>query len=143
MGTQDGAETAANASASGSRMRHLALLVTVIGAALSAGLTLYTGRHNPSGTLMTLFVLWVLSPFVALVWAGAASIRWPALARAALYFGMLLIPIASVAVYARVAFGPPLVKTAFAFLVTPLVSWLLIAILVRAGVAASRRALRT
>jgi len=94
------------------------------------GLMLRVGHRNPSRILLTLFGIWVLSPFLALVWASLVSKRWPALTRTTLYVMMLFLALASLASYADVAFGPPRVKPAFVFLVVPLASWLLIAIAV-------------
>jgi hypothetical protein len=50
-----------------------------------------------------------------------------------LYSVMLVLTLGSLAIYGDVAFGPPRAKPAFAFLVVPLSSWLLIAIVVAAA----------
>ncbi|HUE24409.1 MAG TPA: hypothetical protein VMQ86_22190 [Bryobacteraceae bacterium] len=79
---------------------------------------------------MVLFAVWVLSPFMALVAAGAVSKRWPVLTRAALYTLTLVLTLGSWAIYGYVALGPPRAKTAAVFVVVPPASWLLIAIVV-------------
>lgn len=122
-----------------SLLRAAALIAVLAGACGSVGFTLYAGRHNQSRFLVALFVTWVLSPFVALLLA-AVSKRWSPRTRAVLHSLMLVLPLASVAIYADVALGHPRSKPAFAFLVVPLASWLLIAIVVPIAGRLSRRA---
>ena len=117
-----------------SLVRAAVAIAAAAGAAGSVGLMLYVGRRNPSRILLALFVTWVLSPFIALVLADLVSKRWPVRTRTALYVLALVLTLGSVAIYADVAFGPPRPKPAFLFLVVPLASWLLIAIVV--GIAA-------
>jgi hypothetical protein len=105
-------------------MRPAALIAIPVAAVASVALMLYTGR-NSSIFLLTLFTVWVLAPFAALAWAQAVSKR-----SAALHILTLSLALASVAVYADVALGPPRQKPAFAFLMVPLASCLLIAIVV-------------
>lgn len=111
-------------------LRGVALIAALCGAAGAVALTLRAGRHNNSFILVTLFVIWVLSPFIALLWASAVSKRWPASNRATLYTLMLIITLASLAIYGMSAVNPPKSKGAFVFLLVPLGSWLLIAIAV-------------
>jgi hypothetical protein len=49
--------------------------------------------------LIALMAIWVVSPFIALAWANLVSIRWPAPAGRMLYWVMLFLTIASLAVY--------------------------------------------
>ena len=114
----------------GGVLRAAALIAATAGAAGSVALTLHAGRRNHSRLLLILFVLWVLSPFAALVWASVISKRWPILMRATLYGVTWVVTLASLAIYGYVALGPPRAKTAFAFVVIPPASWLLIAIVV-------------
>ena len=101
---------------------------------------LYVGRRNPSVILMALFTGWVLAPFVAFLWAWVAARRWTVPARIRLYLAMLVLTLASLAIYGGVALGPPRAKPASVFLMVPLVSWLLIAIVVGIPVMSGRRA---
>lgn len=110
-------------------MRVAALIVTVTGAIGSVGFMLRVGNRNPSGLLIALFVIWVLSPFVALILAHIASSRWATLTRATLYILMLVLPLVSLTLYGDVALGPSRPTPAFRFLVIPGASWLLIAML--------------
>jgi len=111
-------------------LRPAALIAVLAGAGGSIAFMLRVGHRNNSRILLALFTVWVLSPFVALVWASAVSKRWQVLTRAALYTVMLVLTLASLALYGDVAFGPPRAKPAFLFLVVPLASWLLIATVV-------------
>jgi hypothetical protein len=111
-------------------LRSVGLTALLAGTVGSVGLTLHAGRHNPSRLLMLLFTLWVLSPFMALVLASVVSKRWPVHTRAALYAVMLVLTLATLAIYGVVALGPPRAKTAFVFVVVPPASWLLTAIVV-------------
>jgi len=120
-------------------LRTVATIAVVAGAGGSTGLMLRVGHRNRSLILLALFGIWVLSPFIALVLASVVSKRWPVITRAALYSVMLVLTLGSLAIYADVAFGPPRAKPAFVFLVVPLASWLLIAIVVPVAAFVSRR----
>jgi hypothetical protein len=120
-------------------LRAVALSAVVTGAAGSVGFTLRVGHRNDSLILMGLFVIWVLSPFTALMWVNLVSKRWLVFARATVYGAMLAIALGSLAIYGEVAFGRPRAKPAFVFLMVPLVSWLLIALLAPAAAFLSAR----
>ena len=106
-------------------LRRAAVVAVVTGSAGSIALMLIVGHRNPSRTLLVLFGIWVLSPFVALALANVVSKRWPVVTRATLHSVMLIITVASLAIYAIVASTSP-AKPAFAFLIVPLVSWVLV-----------------
>ena len=111
-------------------LRTVAMIAVLAGASGSVGLMLRVGHRNNSRILLALFGIWVLSPFIALVWANVVSKRWSVLTRAALYSLMLVLTLGSLAAYGDVALCPPRAKPAFIFLVVPLASWLLIAIVI-------------
>src|ERR1700694_4715124 len=71
-------------------LRAVARIAVVAGAVGSVGSMLWVGHRNPSRVLLALFVIWDLSPFVALVLADIVSKRWSVLTRATLY-GLMLI----------------------------------------------------
>ena len=119
-------------------LRITALIVVISGALGSVGFTLHTGRNNPSVLLILLFVVWVLSPFVALLVAYVISNRWPVITRVAFYSLMIVLTIGSLVSYAGL-FSPSGTKPAFVFLVVPLISWLLIAIFIPIARLLSRR----
>jgi len=98
--------------------------VALFGACGSLGATLWVGRNAPRA-LLVLFLMWVLSPFAALLVAGGSSSRWAASARPTLPGLTLLITLTSLAVYAA---ATRWTRSTPAFLMVPLVSWLVIAI---------------
>jgi hypothetical protein len=114
-------------------VQRVAAIIAVAGAVCSLVLMLRVGHRNNSLLLMTLFAIWVLSPFVALLVASLALKRSPLILS-------LILALGSLIVYGDVAFGPPWAKPASAFLLVPLVSWLPIAI---AAIASLRRARRS
>ncbi len=121
------------------RLLHaIALLGILAGAAGSLGLMLYTGSRNESVLLLGLFAGWVLSPFLALLVASVVSKDWSALTRVTLYCLMLVITGGSLFGYSGVL-SPPGAKPAFIFLVVPLISWLLMAIVIPIARRLSRR----
>ena len=104
-------------------LRPAALIAVLVGSGASLAMMFRVGHRNSSPILLLLFTVWVLSPFVALLFAYFASKHWPAL-----YSVMLIVTLGSVAMYAVVAFGPPRSKPASMFLVVPFAAWLLIAV---------------
>lgn len=107
----------------------VALAAVVVGAIGSVGLMIWVGHRNPSRVLLGLFVIWDLSPFIALVLADSISKRWSVITRATLYGVMLIITLGSLALYGDVVLRPR-PQPAFIFLVVPLGSWLLMTIVV-------------
>jgi len=109
-------------------LRGVGLIAVAAGAVGSIGFMLRAG--HPPLFLRVLFAVWVLSPFVALLFTHAVSKRWRVLTRATLYSLMVIVTVGSLAFYGNVVFGPPRPKPAFAFLVGPLGSWLVMTIAV-------------
>lgn len=130
-----GTETACNASQEKPErtflrvLRGTAQVGMLAGAAGSLGLMFLAGRHQNSKILMLLFTIWVLAPFLALVWANKVSTRWSVLTRVALHVLSMVLTLGCLFIYGAVAFGRINVKVGFAFLVVPLVSLLFVAIL--------------
>jgi hypothetical protein len=120
-------------------LRAASAIAVAAGAAGSVGLLLHAGQRIDSPRfLMGLFAIWVLSPFVILVGGYVFSKRWSVLTRATLYGVMLVVTVASLAIYGVVALGPSRPKAASFVLVPPL-SWLLMAIAVPTASFISRR----
>ncbi len=118
-----------------SRLLHVAARIAVaVGAAGSVAAMYWVGRHNSSLLVMGFFLVWVLVPFGALAFAHAVSPQWSETTRGALYGVTLTLAVMSLAIYGRIALGPPQAKPAFWFLVFPVVS--LVSIAVALGVAA-------
>ena len=107
-------------------LRTVAFIAVLICSAWSVRFTLQAGHRNPSRFLMTLFVIWVVSPFMGLMFASFTPRDWSILSRAAVYGVTLVLSLGSMAIYGRVALGPPRAKPALAFLVVPALSWLVI-----------------
>ena len=119
-------------------LRAVAWIAIVVGTVGSVGLTLGAGRNTPS-LLLILFVIWVLSPFVALAWANMPSKRWSVLIQMTLYCLTLVITLSSLAIYGGVISPPAGSAHAFIFVVVPLGSWLLMAIVLPLATWISRR----
>jgi hypothetical protein len=111
-------------------LRAVALIATVAGAVGSLGLMLRAGQRTPR-FLLVLFIIWVLSPFAALLWANMVSKRWSVVTRATLYFVTLVVALASLAIYSElVVVRPPGSANAFLFVIVPPASWVFMAIVV-------------
>ncbi len=119
-------------------LRTVAASALVVGAVGSVGLMLRAGRNTPR-LLLVAFVVWVLSPFVALAWAHLASKRWSALTRATLYCVTLGITLGSLAFYGGLVAPPAGSAHSFVFVAVPPASWLLLAIVVPIAALISRR----
>jgi hypothetical protein len=111
-------------------LRGPALIAVLAGAEGAVAFLLRAGGRSDSRILLVLFAIWVLSPFMALALAEVISKHWSVLTRATLYIVMLVLTLGSLAIYGDGALRPPRAKAAFVFLVVPLASWLLIAIVV-------------
>jgi len=120
-------------------LRLAALIALLAGALGSVGFTLRAGHRNPSRALIGLFLVWVLSPFAALVLANLISKDWSLRTRATLYGLMLAVSLGSLAIYGAVALGPPRPKTAFVFVIVPPSSWLLMVLALSTAAFLSRR----
>ena len=119
-------------------LRAVALVAVVAGAVGSLGLMLRAGRHTPR-LLLVFFVIWVLSPFVALAWANIVSRHWPVLTRVTLHCLTLVVTLGSLAFYGGVILPPAGSARAFVFVAVPPASWLFFAIVVPIAALISRR----
>lgn len=106
-------------------LRNLALIAILVGAGGSLFFMFHAGHNQSSIILITLFTVWVLSPFAGVLIADRISKRWKVLSRVTLYWLILVISLGSLICYSG-AFGHLGAKPAFKFLVVPLISWLLI-----------------
>ena len=118
-------------------LRTAALVAGLAGAAGSLGLLFHASRTRPP-ILMVLFVIWVLSPFVAIVFTGVVSKRWPVLIQVSVHIVTLVIALSSLAVYGNDALRPRRARAAFVYIAVPLVSWLALAIIVPIAALISR-----
>jgi hypothetical protein len=114
-------------------LRAAALMVALPGAGASVGLMLMVGRHQPSRLLLTLFTLWVLSPFASAALALLFFKRWTGRTGAGLSGVLLILTPITLAIYGYAAFGPARSKPAALFLMVPLASWVVIGAVVAIG----------
>ena len=119
-------------------LRVVSLIAVVIGGVGAIGLFLGAGGSK-SRLLLVLFVIWMLSPFVALAWANIVSKHWAVLTRATLYGSTLILTLASLAAYGGFISPPEKSPRAFMFVVVAPLSWLLMVIVVPIAALISRR----
>lgn len=119
-------------------MRRVAQIALVVGAAGCLGLMFHAGRRTPP-VLLVLFTGWVLAPFVALAWANVVSARWSPRDRAVLLGLTLVAALGSVGIYADAVVRTPQTTPTRIFLLVPLGSLLLLAIVVAMAALGSRR----
>ena len=123
-------------------LRTAASIAVLAGAVGSVGFLLRATSRNPSQLLVVLMAIWVVSPFVALLWASFASKPWSAPARMSLYGVMLLVSLSTLAIYVADALWPRSSQAAFVFIAVPPASWLLSAVAVFLAAFISGRRLR-
>jgi hypothetical protein len=109
-----------------------------LGANGSIRLLLRAGQHTPR-LLLVLMAIWVVSPFIALMWANLVSKHWSRPTRAALYAVMLAVAVGSLASYGDDAKRHRWAHAAFVFVLVPGTSWLLMAIAVPIAIFISGR----
>jgi hypothetical protein len=118
--------------------RAIVTVVVMVTAVASLIMVIRAGRHNRSLLLPILFILWVASPFAAVLIANKISRPWSALTRITLYWLMLIISAGCLVSYSGIL-SPPGTKPAFVFLITPLLAWLLIVTAIPIAASVSRR----
>jgi len=111
-----------------SYLRSAALVVLLVGAVWSLSLTLQAGKNNDSTLPKILFSAWVLSPYMIQLVAFIISKKWTKLRRFSLYLLTILLSIVSLVYYSGLLTLPN-AKPAAVYLIVPLSSWLLIAIM--------------
>jgi hypothetical protein len=114
-------------------------LALIAGAAASLVLMLRAGQKNTSSFLMVLFAGWVVLPFLSLGWADHISSDWTDTARRALQATALIVTGCSLSLYSGWIAPPSGAKTAFVFLMAPLISLPLIGLVAAYGASTSRK----
>jgi hypothetical protein len=104
-----------------------AIILLFAGGVVSVWFTYDAGRNNHSLLLKILFLIWILSPFVALIRIYSISGRWSAIRRGIVYNLMLFVSFVSMVAYSG-EWNLPGMKPAFLFLVVPLFCWALMII---------------
>ena len=106
-----------------SLLRTITTIILLIGVALSAILTIKAGHKNASVVLPALFLAWVMSPFIMLLFINYRVNRLSE--RAIIYILMMLLSVISVIAYTGIL-SPIDAKPAAIFLFTPFISWVAI-----------------
>lgn len=128
---------ASDKSGSGA-LRAASNVALALGAPVSIGLMFITGRGQRSQLLLILFVGWVLAPFIGAALAARFARNWPARSRALLDVLMIALAVGSLAGYFR-DYLHPASKAAFAYVMVPAASWVLILIVFAVAAAVARR----
>lgn len=105
-------------------LRVMAIILLFAGGVVSAWFTYDAGRNNHSPFLKILFLIWILSPFLALIRVYSISGQWSAIRRGIVYNLMLFVAFISMVAYSG-EWNLPGMKPAFLFLVVPLFCWAL------------------
>ena len=105
-------------------LRVTAIIILFAGGVVSAWFTFDTDQDNHSVLLKSFFLIWILSPFIALLRVYSVSGNWPAIRRGLLYNLMLFVAFVSMVAYSG-EWNLPGLKPAFLFLVIPLFCWVL------------------
>ena len=107
-----------------SLLRIIAIIILFAGGVVSAWFTFGAGLNNHSILLKIFFLIWILSPFLALIRVFSISGHWSASRRGLLYNLMLFVAFVSMIAYSG-EWNLPGMKPAFLFLVIPLFCWAL------------------
>ncbi len=111
-------------------LRAVSLIALIVGVIGSLVFMFRAGQNTPR-LLLVLFTIWVLFPFVALLWANTVSKRWSALTRWTLYSVTIIVALGSLASYGDwISLRPPGSANAFLFVAVPPLSLLLIIVVV-------------
>ena len=110
-------------------LRVTALLALIVGALGSIYFVMNAGRNNNSFILKGLFLIWILLPFIALAITEAIAKHWSVVGRKTIYWLMIIVTIGSLCGYSGIIHMPN-AKNAFIFLVTPLLSLILLLIVI-------------
>lgn len=109
--------------------RNIALIISIIGFIGSLCFLLKTGRNQSSILLTTLFIIWVLTPFLGLFFANKTSTNWRIDSRKLFYWFTVILTIVSLIAYSGLL-TPQKKKSTFLFLSVPLISLLFIIIFI-------------
>jgi hypothetical protein len=110
-------------------LRTAALVVLILSCAGCFWLVVRSSDHEESVLMEGLSISWALSPFLALGVTSAISKSWSDIIRITLYSLMIFIGLCSLVGYSG-ALNSPGAKLESIFLVIPLISWLLMAIVI-------------
>lgn len=107
-------------------LSHIAVLIAAVG---SLDFMYNGSNHQKSIILLLLFTGWVILPFAGLLVLDTIAKSWSSKARNQLYWFIFVMSVASLIAYSGVLL-PSGTKTAFIFLVAPVISWLIIILVI-------------
>jgi hypothetical protein len=110
-------------------LKKIAFTLLLICAITSLILVINAGRNNSSILLQALFIIWVFSPFVVILFVNKLSKVWKAKIQFWFYWVTIFLTGISIIAYSGIL-TPQNTKPAFIFLVFPFLSWLLILIFI-------------
>lgn len=116
----------------------VAPVLTVVSALASLYFMSLASQHQQSILLIAAFTVWLLLPFMGLLWINRTAASWPQRRKTQLHWIMVIVAISSLIVYAF-RFRPQNAKPAFTFLVFPFLTWVIIIILLSISRMASSR----
>jgi hypothetical protein len=102
--------------------RVAAAIAVAVGAAWSLGLMYWAGSRAP-WVLLAMFLVWVVSPFVALAWAMVTSSRWRTVPPPVVHALALAVTAGSLATYTGLIAPPAHSPNAFIYIVVPGIAW--------------------
>lgn len=114
------------------RLQTLAKLITIICLTGSLSFMFIAGSHQKSIILLSLFTVWVISPFAGLFLFPKLLKRSQVRSNVYQNWFMIILSICSLILYSRVLI-PHIKKPAFLFLEGPLISWISILIFFLSG----------
>src|SRR5471030_2604665 len=119
-------------------LRTVAIIIVLVGAAITLYFVMQAGASNKSVLLLSLFIIWDFSPFAALLAANSVFKHRAVVVRVTLYILMFVIAIGSPVFYWHISglSGP---SRTGPFLIVPILSWLLMIIILPLAAAFARR----
>jgi glucose-6-phosphate-specific signal transduction histidine kinase len=109
-------------------LRSFTMGILIAGACAALAFTLQAGQYNNSFLLIFIFAIWTISPFCFMIAASLISRFWQERYKLTLYISIIIITVLSLLAYSRI-FSLPGSKPAFVFIITPLFSWIISAII--------------
>jgi hypothetical protein len=103
----------------------VALIATVCGAACSLYFVINAGSNNNSVVLKSLFIVWILSPFIAFFIMLSIVRKWKTGIQNVIHWLLIILTIVSLIGYSGLI-KIPNTKNAFVFLIIPFLSWVLL-----------------
>lgn len=105
----------------------LVMLVLVASAAGALVSLFVVGHRQRSVVLVAMFIVWVLSPFVALRLLNGRARSWSPAPRRTLQYATVLVALVAAARYISVLVWPIIKQPAATFMIVPFLSWIAIA----------------